>query len=273
MDAKRSHAIINASSVFIPVTGHWRIFLFVLSKVDNNARGTEMRAFTETPQGDKPLSFGSCNRDIHPLWVECELSGVGMVVVVPSLAPGKRGATVVAGGMGVRAPAMTDQRHQAAGPKCERHRNGPEECHSRASSRAGQVSACAGCGSPARCAYMWCRRRVTDQPGPVPEHPVTPTYHLWRQSCKVFLQVASFTYLTAQINATGTIAVRALSIQLEFGVCFGLLGILLCSMGCCMRGVTWTQAAQDIVLIIAYLIRISNEHSAFSHDEAAQRIA
>jgi cation/acetate symporter len=35
----------------------------------------------------------------------------------------------------------------------------------------------------------------------------------------------------------------------------GLAGILLCSMLGGMRAVTWTQVAQYIVLIIAYLTR------------------
>ena len=72
----------------------------------------------------------------------------------------------------------------------------------------------------------------------------------------VVLAVASFTYVTAQINATGTIAARALQIPFEIGVWFGLLGILLCSMLGGMRAVTWTQVAQYIVLIIAYLVPV-----------------
>jgi len=72
----------------------------------------------------------------------------------------------------------------------------------------------------------------------------------------VVLVLASFTYVTAQINATGTIASRALQIPFEVGVWFGLLGILLCSMLGGMRAVTWTQVAQYIVLIIAYLVPV-----------------
>ncbi len=95
------------------------------------------------------------------------------------------------------------------------------------------------------------------------------------------LVVASFTYVTAQINATGTIAARALSIPFEVGVWFGLLGILLCSMLGGMRGVTWTQVAQYIVLIIAYLVPViwmSNAQGFgiiphFGYGDAAQRIA
>ena len=72
----------------------------------------------------------------------------------------------------------------------------------------------------------------------------------------VVLVLASFTYVTAQINATGTIASRALGIPFEVGVWFGLSGILLCSMLGGMRAVTWTQVAQYIVLIIAYLVPV-----------------
>jgi cation/acetate symporter len=72
----------------------------------------------------------------------------------------------------------------------------------------------------------------------------------------VVLVVASFTYVTAQITATGTIAARAFQIPFEIGVWFGLAGILVCSMLGGMRAVTWTQVAQYIVLIIAYLIPI-----------------
>ncbi len=97
----------------------------------------------------------------------------------------------------------------------------------------------------------------------------------------VILVVASFTYVTAQINATGTIAARALHIPFEFGVWFGLLSILLCSMLGGMRAVTWTQVAQYIVLIVAYLVPViwmSNKQGFgliphFSYGEAVQKIA
>ena len=97
----------------------------------------------------------------------------------------------------------------------------------------------------------------------------------------VILVVASFTYVTAQINATGTIASRALLIPFEVGVWFGLLGILLCSMLGGMRAVTWTQVAQYIVLIIAYLVPViwmSNVQNFgiiphFSYGDAVARIS
>ncbi|WP_025770594.1 sodium:solute symporter family protein [Thioalkalivibrio sp. HK1] len=80
--------------------------------------------------------------------------------------------------------------------------------------------------------------------------------NLARFCAVLVLVLASFTYVTAQINATGTIASRALHIPFEVGVWFGLLGILLCSMLGGMRAVTWTQVAQYIVLIIAYLVPV-----------------
>jgi len=72
----------------------------------------------------------------------------------------------------------------------------------------------------------------------------------------VVLVVASFTYVTAQINATGTIASRALLVPFGVGIWLGLAGILICSMLGGMRAVTWTQVAQYIVLIIAYLVPV-----------------
>ncbi|MEJ8570991.1 sodium:solute symporter family protein [Microbaculum marinum] len=70
------------------------------------------------------------------------------------------------------------------------------------------------------------------------------------------LFACSFTYVTAQIYATGIIASRFLGISFEVAVFVGLLGILLCSMLGGMRAVTWTQVAQYIVLIVAYLIPV-----------------
>ena len=78
--------------------------------------------------------------------------------------------------------------------------------------------------------------------------------NLARLCAVIILVVASFTYVTAQITGTGIVASRALQIPFEAGVWIGLAGILFCSMLGGMRAVTWTQVAQYIVLIIAYLI-------------------
>jgi cation/acetate symporter len=72
----------------------------------------------------------------------------------------------------------------------------------------------------------------------------------------IVLFCCSFTYVTAQIYATGIIASRFLGMSFEIAVFVGLIGILLCSMLGGMRAVTWTQVAQYIVLIIAYLIPV-----------------
>ncbi len=72
----------------------------------------------------------------------------------------------------------------------------------------------------------------------------------------VVLVCCSFTYVTAQIYGTGIIASRFLGMNFEVAVFVGLVGILLCAMLGGMRAVTWTQIAQYIVLIIAYLTPI-----------------
>ena len=72
----------------------------------------------------------------------------------------------------------------------------------------------------------------------------------------IVLVCCSFTYVTAQVYGTGLIASRFLGMKFEYAVFAGLVGILLCSMLGGMRAVTWTQVAQYIVLIIAYLTPI-----------------
>ena len=72
----------------------------------------------------------------------------------------------------------------------------------------------------------------------------------------IVLVCCSFTYVTAQIYGTGIIASRFLGMKFEIAVFAGLAGILLCAMLGGMRAVTWTQIAQYIVLIIAYLTPI-----------------
>jgi cation/acetate symporter len=69
----------------------------------------------------------------------------------------------------------------------------------------------------------------------------------------IVLVCCSFTYVTAQIYGTGLIASRFLGMDFTVAVYVGLIGILLCAMLGGMRAVTWTQVAQYIVLIIAYL--------------------
>ena len=63
----------------------------------------------------------------------------------------------------------------------------------------------------------------------------------------------SFVYVVAQIYGVGLITSRFTGLAFEVGVFVGLAGILVCSMLGGMRAVTWTQVAQYIILIIAYL--------------------
>ncbi len=79
----------------------------------------------------------------------------------------------------------------------------------------------------------------------------------------IVLVCCSFTYVTAQVYGTGIIASRFLGMPFELAVFAGLAGILLCSMLGGMRAVTWTQIAQYIVLIVAYLtpiVILSTQH-------------
>jgi len=80
--------------------------------------------------------------------------------------------------------------------------------------------------------------------------------HVARSLGVIVLVCCSFTYVTAQIYGTGLIASRFLGMQFEVAVFAGLVGILLCAMLGGMRAVTWTQIAQYVVLIIAYLTPI-----------------
>jgi cation/acetate symporter len=72
----------------------------------------------------------------------------------------------------------------------------------------------------------------------------------------VVLISCSFIYLMGQLTGTGLVMQRLIGIPFEYGVFVGLAGILVCSMLGGMRAVTWTQVAQYIVLIIAYLIPV-----------------
>ncbi len=63
----------------------------------------------------------------------------------------------------------------------------------------------------------------------------------------------SFVYVVAQIYGVGLITSRFTGLEFGVGVYVGLAGILVCSMLGGMKAVTWTQVAQYIILIIAYL--------------------
>jgi cation/acetate symporter len=78
--------------------------------------------------------------------------------------------------------------------------------------------------------------------------------------------LCSFTYVVAQIYGVGLITTRLTGVPFELGIFLGLAGILVCSFLGGMRAVTWTQVAQYIILIIAYLIPVvwlSIKHTGF----------
>ena len=69
--------------------------------------------------------------------------------------------------------------------------------------------------------------------------------------------ICSFTYVVAQIYGIGLIASRLTGVQFEIGILLGLGGVLLCSFLGGMRAITWTQVAQYVILLLAFLIPVS----------------
>ena len=68
--------------------------------------------------------------------------------------------------------------------------------------------------------------------------------------------LCSFTYVVAQIYGVGLITARMVGVDFVYGIFLGLGGILVCSFLGGMRAVTWTQVAQYIILIVAYMIPV-----------------
>lgn len=69
--------------------------------------------------------------------------------------------------------------------------------------------------------------------------------------------LCSFVYVVAQIYGVGLITSRFVGLQFEVGVFVGLAGILVCSFLGGMRAVTWTQVAQYVILIVAYVVPVA----------------
>lgn len=69
--------------------------------------------------------------------------------------------------------------------------------------------------------------------------------------------LCSFTYVVAQIYGVGLITSRLTGVQFEIGILLGLGGVLVCSFLGGMRAVTWTQVAQYVIVILAFLIPMS----------------
>ncbi len=76
--------------------------------------------------------------------------------------------------------------------------------------------------------------------------------------------IVSFTYVVAQIYAVGLIASRFTGVDFSVGIFLGLASILVCSFLGGMRAITWTQVAQYIIIVVAFLIPaiwLSAKHS------------
>lgn len=69
--------------------------------------------------------------------------------------------------------------------------------------------------------------------------------------------IISFTYVVAQIYGVGLITSRFTGVDFSVGIFLGLASILVCSFLGGMRAVTWTQVAQYIIIIIAYMIPVT----------------
>ena len=80
--------------------------------------------------------------------------------------------------------------------------------------------------------------------------------HLVRTLGVIAAILVSFVYVVAQIYGVGLITSRFTGLEFGIGVFVGLAGILVCSFLGGMRAVTWTQVAQYIILIVAYLIPV-----------------
>lgn len=93
--------------------------------------------------------------------------------------------------------------------------------------------------------------------------------------------LCSFTYVVAQIYGVGLIASRLTGVQFEIGIMLGLGGVLLCSFLGGMRAVTWTQVAQYVVILLAFLVPVSwlaykhlgNPVAAVAYASQLQKIA
>jgi cation/acetate symporter len=73
----------------------------------------------------------------------------------------------------------------------------------------------------------------------------------------VAVTLVSFVYVVVQIYGVGLITSHLTGFSFEIGIFVGLGGVLVCSFLGGMRAVTWTQVAQYIILILAYLTPVA----------------
>ncbi|MFA7503787.1 MAG: sodium:solute symporter family protein [Burkholderiaceae bacterium] len=80
--------------------------------------------------------------------------------------------------------------------------------------------------------------------------------HIPRMMAILITCMCSFTYVVAQIYGLGLVTTRLTGVEFQVGIFLGLAGILVCSFLGGMKAVTWTQVAQYIILIAAYMIPV-----------------
>jgi cation/acetate symporter len=93
--------------------------------------------------------------------------------------------------------------------------------------------------------------------------------------------VVSFVYVVVQIYGVGLITSHLTGFSFEIGIFVGLGGVLVCSFLGGMRAVTWTQVAQYIVMIIAYLVpvvwmtwnQVGRPQLPLAHAEQIERVS
>ncbi len=69
--------------------------------------------------------------------------------------------------------------------------------------------------------------------------------------------IISFTYMIGQVAGVGIIMGRFFGVPFELGIAIGMIIIIATTVVGGMKSVTWTQVAQYIVLITAYLLPVS----------------
>ena len=109
----------------------------------------------------------------------------------------------------------------------------------------------------------------------------TDSGRLVRTLAVIATVLVSFTYVVAQIYGVGLIVSRFTGVDFSIGIFLGLASVLVCSFLGGMRAVTWTQVAQYIVIVIAYMtpvVWLSVKHTGgaipqFSYSTALAKLS
>lgn len=92
----------------------------------------------------------------------------------------------------------------------------------------------------------------------IPEYFMRRYGGVWpRRLAALAVVLCSFTYVIAQIYGVGLITSRLIGLRFEMSVLLGLSGVLMCSFLGGMRAVTWTQVAQYVIMLVAFLVPVS----------------